>query len=176
MILKQDQFVQLVKMVNDLTIFLKTLEKQTDFKIGLPTPKLYTITQHFGENPEIYKKWGFAGHFGTDFAAPNGSPILACDNGYIERVDFSTGNGYFVELRHDWGFSLYLHLKEKPTWGIGQQFFKGMEIGKVGNTGFVIPAPTPDKPLQGSHLHFSIIVNDIKNEPYKNFTDPENYF
>lgn len=41
--------------------------------IKLALPVNGPITQHFGENPQIYKKWGFPGHNGVDTMFPMGS-------------------------------------------------------------------------------------------------------
>jgi murein DD-endopeptidase MepM/ murein hydrolase activator NlpD len=170
-----DQFNQLVKMVGAVADFLNKLLQQPAFKIAYPTTEIYDITQGFGLNPSIYAKWGYAGHFGLDFAAPHGSPVLACDDGQVSRAGFTTGNGNFVELKHAWGSSLYMHFKDPPAIAVGQAIKKGQEIGKVGNTGYVIPAPTKERPLAGTHLHFSIKVNGIKNTPFNDFVDPTPY-
>ena len=45
--------------------------------IKLIVPVIGPLTQLFGENPEIYKKWGYAGHNGVDYGIPNGTPVGA---------------------------------------------------------------------------------------------------
>ena len=65
------------------------------FPVGGP------ITQYFGENPDIYKKWGYAGHNGVDFGIPNGTPIIAAADGTVEKVGFEDGGyGNFVKIAH----------------------------------------------------------------------------
>lgn len=130
------------------------------------------ITQKFGVNPKLYKIYGYAGHFGIDWAINWGEPILACDSGVCCRVGCSIGNGNFIEINHGWGKSLYLHLKEQAIPKLGQMVKRGSIIGYCGNTGHVIPAPTPANKKAGTHLHFSLKINDIKNKPYKDFIDP----
>lgn len=62
--------------------------------IKLIVPVNGPITQLFGENPEIYKKWGFPGHNGIDYGIPNGTLVgaaVAFENG---------GYGNYVKLSH----------------------------------------------------------------------------
>lgn len=153
-------------------------EKKTEekFKISLPFLNNFGISQYFGENPEWYKPNGFAGHFGIDFLTPNGTPILACDNGKITQTAFSNGNGYYIEIKHDWGISLYCHLKEKSICAVGQIIKRKEQIGFSGNTGSVRPLPTKENPMGGSHLHFSIKINGTLNPDFKNYIDPLPFF
>ena len=61
--------------------------------IKLIVPVIGPITQLFGENPEIYKKWGYAGHNGVDYGIPNGTPVGAAVSGTVAAVSFENG-GY----------------------------------------------------------------------------------
>jgi murein DD-endopeptidase MepM/ murein hydrolase activator NlpD len=162
--------------LTDIILFLKSFENNDGKKIGFPTKIRYNLSQKFGENPSIYKKWGYKGHFGIDILAPHGTPVLACDAGKVTRAGYTAGNGNFIEIEHDWGKSLYLHFKNEPINKLGAKIKKGEEIGKVGNTGYVIPAPTPKNPLAGTHLHFSIKRNDTPNPDYKDYIDPIKFF
>jgi murein DD-endopeptidase MepM/ murein hydrolase activator NlpD len=153
-------------------------KKTTDnnFNIRKPFDGNFRITQKFGENPSWYKANGYDGHFGIDYATPYGTAILACDDGEVVRNDRTVGNGNFIEIKHKWGYSLYLHFKDKACKNIGQIVKRGEIIGYAGNTGDVKPAPTKDNKLAGTHLHFSIKVNGIISSEYKNFIDPTPFF
>ncbi len=76
-------------------------------------------------------------HFGTDYAAPYGTPILAVADGVVEEATRRGGNGNFVKLRHDGTYeSQYLHMQGfakgiRPGARVGQ----GQTIGYVGSTG-----------------------------------------
>lgn len=144
-------------------------------KISYPFEGKYNISQNFGDNPATYKPMGYAGHFGVDFLTPWGTPILACDDGEVAISDFSNGNGYFVELKHAWGSSLYLHFKEASTVKVGDVIKKGQIIGYAGNTGNVISSRPMSDQHRGTHLHFSIKINGKENQKYKNFIDPIPY-
>lgn len=153
-------------------ITIKSENTEKTISIIKPFENNYKITQNFGENPDWYKANGYAGHFGLDFATPYGTRILACDDGEVIRAGFTAGNGNFCELQHSWGSSLYLHFKEPACVTVGQQVKKGENVGFAGNTGAVIPTPTKENPLAGTHLHFSIKINGVLNPDYKNFVDP----
>lgn len=51
---------------------------------------------------------------------------------------------------------LYAHLNEIYV-KKGDKLVYGNKIGKMGNTGYVIPAPTKENPTAGTHLHLSVV-------------------
>ncbi len=76
-------------------------------------------------------------HFGTDYAAPQGTPIMAVAEGTIEEATRRGGNGNFVKIRHDKTYeSQYLHMSGFAK-GIrpGARVAQGQTIGYVGSTG-----------------------------------------
>ncbi len=76
-------------------------------------------------------------HFGTDFAATEGSPILALSDGVVIARTNAGNNGNFVKLYHDGTYSTqYLHMKAFAK-GLrpGKRVKKGEVIGYVGSTG-----------------------------------------
>lgn len=76
-------------------------------------------------------------HYGTDYAAPYGTPILAVGNGVVTKASRTRGNGNYVKIRHDKTYSTqYLHM-QKFAKGItpGTQVKQGQVIGYVGSTG-----------------------------------------
>ncbi|MBK8557285.1 MAG: peptidoglycan DD-metalloendopeptidase family protein [Lewinellaceae bacterium] len=76
-------------------------------------------------------------HFGTDYAAPYGTPIIAVADGVVEEATRRGGNGNFVKLRHDKSYETqYLHMKGFAK-GIrpGARVVQGQTIGYVGSTG-----------------------------------------
>ncbi len=76
-------------------------------------------------------------HYGTDYAAPYGTPILAVSDGIIIARSTTRGNGKFIKIKHDDVYQTqYLHMKAfargiKP----GSEVRKGQVIGYVGSTG-----------------------------------------
>lgn len=98
------------------------------------------------------------GHFGTDFAAPTGTPVWAAADGVIIGRAPSGGAGNMVTLRHDNGLvTLYMHLsKFAAGQKVGQRVAAKTVIGYVGTTGL----------STGPHLHFGV----KKNGAYVDFS------
>ena len=137
--------------------------------IRLIVPVSGPITQLFGENPEIYKKWGYAGHNGIDYGIPNGTPVGAAVAGTVAAVSFENGGyGNYVKLAHTDGgkpyFTYYAHLAS-ATVSPGQKVKAGTIVGLSNNTG----AST------GPHLHFGVKI-DGQNPAYKGYVDPLPFF
>ena len=97
----------------------------------------------------IFKSAGL--HTGVDLASPKGTPIYASGDGVVERAQWVSGYGRYVELKHVNGFETgYGHMSRiadgmKP----GVKVRQGQVIGYVGSTGN----------STGNHLHFEIKVN-----------------
>ena len=76
-------------------------------------------------------------HFGTDYAAPHGTPIMSVGNGVVLEARYSGGNGNYVKIRHDKQHTTqYLHMSRiGPGIRSGAQVQQGQTIGYVGSTG-----------------------------------------
>ncbi|MFN0015659.1 MAG: peptidoglycan DD-metalloendopeptidase family protein [Saprospiraceae bacterium] len=76
-------------------------------------------------------------HFGTDYAAPHGTPIIAVAEGTVVEAAHRGGNGKFVKIRHTGSYETqYLHMSSfargmRP----GARVAQGQTIGYVGSTG-----------------------------------------
>lgn len=137
--------------------------------IQLVVPVNGPITQLFGGNPELYKKWGFPGHNGIDYGIPNGTPVNSAAAGVINQVSFENGGyGNYVKIAHKDGaktyYTYYAHLASAAVTA-GQKVKAGQVIGYSNNTG----AST------GPHLHFGLKI-DGENPAYKGYVDPMPYF
>lgn len=79
----------------------------------------------------------FKAHKGTDFAAPEGSPLFAIGDGKITVASFTSNNGNFIKIQHDKIYTTqYLHLsKFKKGIHAGMAVRQGDVIGYVGHTG-----------------------------------------
>ncbi len=76
-------------------------------------------------------------HFGTDYAAPHGTPIIAVADGVVTEAAYGSGNGKYVRIRHDKVYETqYLHMSGFAA-GIrpGARVVQGQTIGYVGSTG-----------------------------------------
>jgi len=128
--------------------------------IELESPVNGPITQLFGENPDVYRKWGFPGHNGIDYGVPNGTPVKAAAAGVVAAVAFENGGfGNYVKLSHKDGsveyYTYYAHLATTMVVA-GQKVKAGTMLGTSNNTG----AST------GPHLHFGLKIPG-KNPAYK---------
>ncbi len=76
-------------------------------------------------------------HYGTDYAAPYGTPIYAVGDGVVTHAAYTRGNGNYVKIRHNETYQTqYLHMKGFAK-GIGKGVHvkQGQVIGYVGSTG-----------------------------------------
>lgn len=99
--------------------------------------KFSRISSRFSNNRfhPILKR--YKGHFGTDYAAPYGTPIVAVADGIITKAGYTGGNGNYVKIRHDDVYETqYLHMQKFAS-GIrtGTHVKQNDVIGYVGSTG-----------------------------------------
>lgn len=76
-------------------------------------------------------------HLGTDYAAPQGTPIMSVAEGTVVEATRKGGNGIYVKIRHDGIYQTqYLHMSGFAK-GIrpGTRVAQGQTIGYVGSTG-----------------------------------------
>lgn len=76
-------------------------------------------------------------HYGTDYAAPTGTPIRAVGDGIVTAARYGRNNGNFVRIRHNSIYETgYLHMSRFAD-GIsaGTEVEQGQIIGYVGETG-----------------------------------------
>jgi len=93
-------------------------------------------------------------HKGTDFAAKEGTPIMASGDGKIIRARWCGGGGNCIKIKHNTTYStVYAHLSKFAS-GIkeGVRVKQGRIIGYVGSTGM----------STGPHLHYEVIENKKK--------------
>lgn len=105
-------------------------------------------------------------HFGTDYAAPKGTPILAVADGTVEAAEYGGGNGNFVKIKHDNKYaSQYLHMSGFAK-GVrrGSRVEQGQVIGYVGMTGLAT----------GPHVCFRFWKNGVQvNHLKENLPRPQ---
>ena len=93
-------------------------------------------------------------HRGTDFAAPEGTPIMASGDGVITKAGWCGGGGNCVKIKHNKTYqTVYAHMKNFSNLAIpGNRIKQGQIIGYVGSTGM----------STGPHLHYEVIENGKK--------------
>jgi len=103
-------------------------------------------------------------HLGTDYAAPEGTPIRAVGDGKIVEARYAKYNGRYVKIRHNGIYSTqYLHMsKIESGIKIGTEVKQGDIIGYVGQTGLA----------SGPHLCFRFWKNGQQVDPLKQQLPP----
>ena len=93
-------------------------------------------------------------HQGTDFAAKEGTPIMASGTGIITRAKWCGGGGNCIKIKHNSTYqTIYAHMKSFAKGiKVGKKVRQGQIIGYVGSTGI----------STGPHLHYEVIVNGKK--------------
>jgi len=96
-------------------------------------------------------------HYGTDFAAPVGTPIRATAAGTVTKSSYTRANGNYVTIRHNGTYSTqYLHMKKRGV-KVGQYVQQGDFIGTVGMTGYT----------SGPHVCYRFWKNGKQVDPFK---------
>ena len=96
-------------------------------------------------------------HYGTDFAAPVGTPIRSTADGRVVKSGYTKGNGYYVTVSHNASYSTqYLHMKKRGL-KVGTYVKQGDKIGEVGMTGFT----------SGPHVCYRFWKNNRQVDPFK---------
>jgi hypothetical protein len=141
-------------------------KKRSTLPVPLPFRGQFRLTQAFGENPRVYRRFGLPGHNGLDWGMPVGTDILAVDEGFVIRVEEDpNGFGKFIKLQHCWGQSLYAHLNEFRV-VLNQPVQQGQVIALSGNTGF----------STGPHLHFGMRIKPYdKADGWYGYTNPQRF-
>jgi murein DD-endopeptidase MepM/ murein hydrolase activator NlpD len=105
----------------------------------------------------IFNNW--RAHTGVDFAAPEGTRVLASADGQVVAAGVRGGYGNAIELRHGGGVTtLYGHLSRFAS-GVrsGAHVSQGQVIGYVGHTGWAT----------GPHLHYEFRIAGVYQDPLR---------
>lgn len=145
--------------------------KEKDGTIGYYTPQGKNLSGQFLRAPVHYRRissrfsmrrWHpvlheYRPHFGVDFAAPEGTPVMAAANGTITRHGRSKSYGNIIYIRHNIKYSTrYAHLEKfAGRLKVGSHVKKGQIIGYLGRTGLA----------SGPNLHYEVRTFGIPRNP-----------
>jgi murein DD-endopeptidase MepM/ murein hydrolase activator NlpD len=96
-------------------------------------------------------------HYGVDYAAPTGTPVMTIGDGVVTSIKYEGAGGNVVRIKHNSVYSTaYLHLsKYAKGLKVGQRVKQGDVIGYVGSTGR----------STGPHLDFRVWKNGTPINP-----------
>lgn len=130
--------------------------KPLSIQLTHPCDPAAPLTQRFGENPQLYARFGLSGHNGLDFALPLDSRVTAAAGGVVTRLAHdAAGYGSWLQLTHKGFATLYAHLS-RPLVCLGQAVSAGETIARSGSSGF----------SNGPHLHFELRLGGKAIDPY----------
>jgi murein DD-endopeptidase MepM/ murein hydrolase activator NlpD len=98
-------------------------------------------------------------HFGVDYAAPSGTPVLSIGDGRVISTSYESGSGRIVRIKHNSVYSTaYLHLSSfRKGIAPGVMVKQSEIIGYVGTSGL----------STGPHLDFRFYQNGSPVDPLK---------
>ena len=98
-------------------------------------------------------------HYGVDYAAPAGTPVLAIGDGKVIQMERNGGAGNMIKIRHNSVYTTaYLHLSHYARGMYNGKYVKqGDVIGYVGSTGL----------STGPHLDFRFYRNGSPINPLR---------
>ncbi len=98
-------------------------------------------------------------HYGVDYAAPIGTPVLSIGDGRVTEAGYQSGSGRIVKIRHNSVYSTaYMHLSRFGDGIRGGVYVKqGQIIGYVGSSGL----------STGPHLDFRFYRNGSPVDPLR---------
>jgi murein DD-endopeptidase MepM/ murein hydrolase activator NlpD len=121
-------------------------------KFFLKSPLNYRrISSHFTHRRLHPITKTYRPHLGVDYAAPEGTPVVALGNGRVVKAGWINGFGNTVQIRHNETFlTQYAHLSRYAR-GVraGTRVRQGDVVGYVGQTGHAT----------GPHLDFRVQEN-----------------
>ncbi len=141
-------------------------------KFFLKAPVSFTrISSKFTKKRKHPVTGRWKGHFGTDFAAPIGTPIYSTADGIVVETSYTRYNGYYVKVRHNGTYTTqYLHMDKssKNLWAKkkikkGKKVRQGVDIiGYVGRSG----------QATGPHVCYRFWKNGRQVDPFKTSLPP----
>jgi murein DD-endopeptidase MepM/ murein hydrolase activator NlpD len=120
-------------------------------------------TGAFGQRDTIYRA-GQGLHFGLDFSAPCGTPVIAIGDGVVTMVDAASHGSlpHNLLIKLDAGYTaLYGHLLERPKLNIGQRVAKGQTIALSGDS-FGTCHSAPHLHLEIRDLSYTVAFNPVE--------------
>ena len=137
---------------------------------GEPGPSTWLLGQPYGNTTGAYRRRssdygaGQGIHFGLDFSARCGTPVLAIGDGTVAEVDGPHGSPpHNLVIDHGNGLaSLYGHLLERPSLRVGQRVARGQAVARSGDSQLTCRS--------APHLHL-----EIRDRSHQRLLNPVGY-
>ena len=135
-----------------------------------PGPNTWYVGQLYGNTVGAYYqrdtlyRAGQGLHFGIDFAAPCGTPLIAIGDGVVTEVDAAEHGSlpHNLLMKLDAGYTtLYGHLLERPKLPIGQRVTKGQVVALSGDS-FGTCHSAPHLHLEIRDLTYTVAYNPVE--------------
>ncbi|WP_133491473.1 M23 family metallopeptidase [Alcanivorax sp. 24] len=127
--------------------------KDETFLSGRPIPHGW-MSSRYGRRTDPFSG-RVAWHKGVDFAARDGSPIIATASGVVTYAGRKTGYGQLVEINHGNGISSrYAHAKSVTV-----------EVGDIVRTGDTVAIVGSSGRSTGPHVHYEVLKNGQQVDP-----------
>ena len=140
----------------------ENLDTENGQPVALPTVSVpssmplenFRVSSSYGmrDHPVLRKR---ARHNGIDLAAPTGTPIYATADGTIERANWFSSYGNYIQIDHGNAIETRFGHLSRIVVSDGQKVHKGDLIGYVGSTGR----------STGPHLHYEVRVDGVAVDP-----------
>ena len=148
-----------------------------------PLPNYTTISSYFG--PRISPTSGASSyHSGIDIPAPEGTEIFSASSGIVIYQAFNGSNGYTLKIQNGSTIFSYSHISPNFIISVGDFIEKGKRIAYVGPK-YIYNLPhnpysdssgkQTNGATTGTHLHFSISINNELIDPLTIFPKINNY-
>jgi len=96
------------------------------------------------------------GHYGVDYAVPEGSPVRSVGDGYVVFADWTYDAGYVIAVHHPDGYvSFYKHNKDLIK-KVGDRVRERESLAISGNSGELSSGP---------HIHFELWREGLAQDP-----------
>jgi murein DD-endopeptidase MepM/ murein hydrolase activator NlpD len=123
---------------------------------GIPLQDRISISSGFGRRIDPFKNT-WSEHYGVDFQAPTGTPIVSSGMGKVSKAVRDPVYGNLLVIDHGAGIQTrYAHASELLV-AEGQNVRRGQLIGRVGSTGRAT----------GPHLHYEVLKDGKLIDPAK---------
>lgn len=121
-----------------------------------PCPGANYVSSEFGYRVSP-TEGASSNHQGRDYAASEGTAILATASGKVVLVGYTSARGNYIVIDHGNGVECYYQHCSKIIASAGDIVEAGEKIAEVGSTGIV----------SGPHLHFEVHENGVPVDPRK---------